>query len=176
MKKLLPKIALNPQGFTFLRYKKAKPVLKFHNAGFTLIELLIVVTIISILTVIGITVYSGIQKNARDAVRKADIDAIANAMEANYSKTTAGTYDALAASMFSQSVVPTDPSNGQTGCGSATGPCNYCVRATAGQCVGGTTGDTKVGPGQPPSGATFTVCANLENYATNAYYCRSNQQ
>ncbi len=153
MKKLLPRSIRNPKGFT-------------------LIELLIVVTIIAVLSVIGAVVYTGIQKNARDASRKAAINSVADAMEASYSKTTAGSYDALALTMFSSSTVPTDPQNGKNGCGSATAPCKYCSRSAAGACAGT---DTTVAVGAPATGATYTVCANLEN-GTNQYYCRSNSQ
>ena len=49
--------------------------------GFTLVELLIVISIIAVLSVIGVTVFSGVQKSARDAKRRGDIDAIAKALE-----------------------------------------------------------------------------------------------
>ena len=42
-----------------------------RKKGFTLIELMIVVAIIAILSVIGVTIFAGIQKNARDAKRRA---------------------------------------------------------------------------------------------------------
>lgn len=44
--------------------------------GFTLVELLVVISIISILAVIGVTIYASAQKNARDAKVLADFDAI----------------------------------------------------------------------------------------------------
>lgn len=51
--------------------------------GFTLVELLVVVAIIAILSVIGLTIFTSAQSNARDARRKSDVDAIANALETN---------------------------------------------------------------------------------------------
>lgn len=133
MKKFLPK-STNPKGFT-------------------LVELLVVVAIIAVLSVIGITIFSGVQKNARDARRKADISSISNALEAHVNTTTnqfctgaAGTYCAPLASVswFSSGLIPTDPSTGA----------QYT--------------------GLPVNGATsYSVCATLEAGGT---YCQANQQ
>lgn len=49
--------------------------------GFTLIELLIAISIISILSVIGLVVYQGITSKARDSVRKQDLNKLAMALE-----------------------------------------------------------------------------------------------
>lgn len=133
MKKLLPQNAKNPQGFT-------------------LIELMIVVVIIAVLAVIGVTVYSNIQKNARDSRRRADIESISKALEAHvnqsanqYCTGAAGSYCFPAASWFAGGAIPADPN------GSA-----YS--------------------GLPVSGATtYNVCATLEN-PSGSTYCLSNQQ
>ncbi|KKS11776.1 hypothetical protein A2617_02100 [Candidatus Daviesbacteria bacterium RIFOXYD1_FULL_41_10] len=49
--------------------------------GFTLIELLVVITIIVILSTIGVAVYSAAQATARDGARRAEVDQIAKAIE-----------------------------------------------------------------------------------------------
>lgn len=55
--------------------------LSVNKKGFTLIELMVVIAIIAILSVIGITVFSSVQKSARDAKRRLDGKAIALALE-----------------------------------------------------------------------------------------------
>lgn len=144
------------------------------SAGFTLVELLVVVAIIAVLSIIGITIFGNVQKNARDSRRKADIDSIAQAMEANFGKTTAGQYDALKNTFFSSGYVPTDPINTGTTC--SNNACKYCVKTTTGACA---SGDTTVADSAPASSTTYTVCASLET-ATGpqgvSFYCRSNQQ
>ena len=52
--------------------------------GFTLIELLVAVSILAILSAVGLSTFIGAQKKARDARRKADLKAIQNAMEQYY--------------------------------------------------------------------------------------------
>ena len=60
--------------------------MKESALGFTLVELLVVISIIAVLSVIGVTVFSGVQKSARDAKRRGDIDAISKALEVHYGK------------------------------------------------------------------------------------------
>lgn len=98
--------------------------------GFTLVELLVVISIIAILSVIGITVYSGVQKSARDAKRRGDLHALVLALE-QY-KTQNGSYPAVGDCWQSQACwsltglkltgyiqdIPNDP------LGSNTGACN----------------------------------------------------
>lgn len=82
-----------------------------NSKGFTLVELLVVITIITILAVVGLTLFGGAQKNARDARRRADVNAIANAIEL---KKTSGVayYDAnISNSDFSSGVIPAETYN-----------------------------------------------------------------
>ena len=51
------------------------------GSGFTLIELLITVSIIAVLSAVGITSYQGTQARARDAIRKDDLKTLATALE-----------------------------------------------------------------------------------------------
>ncbi len=51
------------------------------KGGFTLIELMVVVSIIAILSTIGLVGYQVVTKNARDAKRQSDLKAIQSALE-----------------------------------------------------------------------------------------------
>lgn len=54
--------------------------------GFTLIELLVAITIIAVLSIIGLNAYSGVQQSARDARRKDDLRSIKVALELYYQR------------------------------------------------------------------------------------------
>jgi prepilin-type N-terminal cleavage/methylation domain-containing protein len=81
--------------------------------GFTLIELLVVIAILAILAVIGMVVFSGVQKNARDAKRKADVAAIAQAYEVKKSNT--GGYAVLLDADFAGGKIPAPPEGASGG-------------------------------------------------------------
>ena len=49
--------------------------------GFTLIELLVTISIISVLTAIGLANFAVSQKRARDARRQADLESVRSALE-----------------------------------------------------------------------------------------------
>ncbi len=68
--------------------------LKRKESGFTIIELLIVIIVIGILATLVITTFSGIQRNARDRTREADVNALHSQIEYYYGQN--GTYPTLA--------------------------------------------------------------------------------
>lgn len=140
------------------------------SKGFTLVELLVVVSIIAILSVIALAVFTGIQPRARDATRRSDLEAVSKAMEVGYSE-SGGRYSDLAASMFSSRIIPKDPLNG-TATGCQGNYCKYCVKASVGNC---SSTDPTVGTGQPPADTTYVVCTNLEQ-GSPTYICESNQR
>lgn len=152
-----------------------------NTKGFTLVELLVVVAIIAILAVIGLVIFTGTQKTARDGRRKGDIDAIAQAMEVSYGKTTPGQYDPLVTTMFSSGAIPQDPINTSAVTTDSACPtvCRYCFRQgssaqTATACANVTSPiTTSAGPTGGASNLYWSVCANLEGGGS---YCRSNQQ
>lgn len=80
-----------------------------RQRGFTLVELLVVVSIIAILSVIGIAIFTNTQVDARDAKRKGDLDALAQALEASYGKDTTNpqTYK-LDSANFNNNKIPVD--------------------------------------------------------------------
>lgn len=148
MKKFLPKTLNNPQGFT-------------------LVELMVVITIIAFLAVIGIVSFTNIQAQARDGRRRADIDAIATAMEANRDP-VAGTYKAYSdTSIYANGVLPSDPINA-----------TYNSLAYGYVVTGGAAGSTayvacarlEKGNGNSSSGTSMTPSGTLN------FYCRANQQ
>lgn len=51
------------------------------SKGFTLIELMVVVVIIAILSIVGISLFSTAQKNARDGVRRAELTGLGKSIE-----------------------------------------------------------------------------------------------
>lgn len=139
--------------------------------GFTLIELLVVVAIIAILAVIGVTVFSGVQRNARDARRKADVSAIADALEAQKTPNTT-TYPAtVLANFFASGVIPADPSTGTsyipTYVTYSAGNATFCVCSTQALENGG---------GNATANGAAGVCAWSTTSTNGTWYCNASQQ
>ena len=82
-----------------------------HERGFTLIELLVTISIISILAVIGTTIFSNVQNSTKDSRKKADSLSIAKALENKYSPVT-GTYTGVTGSDFAGGSIPAPPDGG----------------------------------------------------------------
>lgn len=62
------------------------PLLKKSGAGFTLVELLVAISIIAILSAVGLAIFSNIQSKARDSIRKNDLRSLATALEIYFQK------------------------------------------------------------------------------------------
>lgn len=124
--------------------------------GFTLIELLVVMSIIAILTTIGLVAYKSIQESARDTERREEILQIAAAIEAHkdnttneYVFTTGTTTDTDLAKEFPQSVSGTTligPAAGLDPLGN-----NYCIVTV-----------TTVESLTPPTSVDDTNCTALQ--------------
>lgn len=144
------------------------------KSGFTLVELLVVIAIISILAIIGMVSYIGVQKGARDAKRRADVNSITDVLEAHYND-TASPCSATAIMPYCASVSDTFFSGGRPHAPSGT---DYSIKI-------------------PAERTSYTVCADLENNngnssdagtdtdpadftlitdGTGGFYCRRNQQ
>ena len=155
--------------------KSANPEPRTPNQlGFTLIELLIVVSIIVILATIGVIIYGNVQKNARDAKRRADISSITKTLELARIKADLDTYPALDPSQFANTL-PIDP-GGKSYCASAVS--SGAPAAVPGVWTSGDCSDVPnyslVASGNPPAGTIdFRVCASLES---GTVFCVSNQQ
>lgn len=68
---------------------------KNKKFGFTLVELLIVISIISILTIVGISSFRTIQTKSRDAKRKNDLSSISKALNMYYNDVGVFPYGSL---------------------------------------------------------------------------------
>ncbi len=155
------------------------------QSAFSLIELLVVISIIAVLTTLGLAMYSEVQKRTRDAQRKADITAIAKALEVHYQDDK---YKQLSNDWFENGVIPqTDPGGkNYCGCAAATGDPPFGTTGTSGwiranSCPADNTGGcaawaqvSTTNPVPAVGGATWRVCALLE--AADKVFCKHNVQ
>lgn len=143
------------------------------KSGFTLIELLVVVSIISILSVIGLATYQNVTARAKDAKVRADLDAIRKAYETNFDPTLnngQGGYKKLSGSNFASGQIPTfdgktpyilvgpdgaglnDNSSSFLACAPINGAKGVCTAASDNcACVSSTSGSGNVTYTPPPS-------------------------
>lgn len=149
-----------------------------NKKGFTLIELMVAISIVAILSTIGLTLFSNAQEIGRDGKRRADIAAIAANLESRWNTPApngcaGGLYCQPVGGWFAGGSVPYDP---------------LCTSPT--DCPSGATAYS----GLPADGAvSYILCAKLEQAGSgNAYgadghttqvgseskdyYCRKNQQ
>lgn len=125
--------------------------------GFTLIELIIVIVILAILATLGFNYYNGMQANAKDSKRKADVNALYKAYTTNVKN---GLYQPLKSSQFMAGQVPQTPEGTDYTC--VTGPSDNCTTQ---------------------SNDKFVVCTGLGNQAgtpcsasSSTCYCQSSTQ
>lgn len=142
------------------------------SEGFTIVELLVVISILAILTTIGIVQYHGINSKARDSARRADLYEIATALEVN--KIPDG-YISLQTNQFS-SFQWADP-GGNSYCIASGNPADPEAALPWGNSC--PSGFTIVAPGVPAG--TFTiwkVCTFLENPGSGNpnVYCKTSRQ
>lgn len=92
-----------------------------QNNGFTLVELLVVISILGVLSVVGVTVYSGLQKRIQDTKVRADVDAFVKAYELKFNVAT-GEYPATISEDAFTGGVPKKPDKSlYQGCDNSTG-------------------------------------------------------
>lgn len=109
-------------------------IMKQTRAGFTLVELLVSLSIIAVLTAIGIASFSTASKQSRDTKRKSDLQQIRAALEmyrsdnGNYPSAGSGSWVEVTAGLTTPLVstyisdVPADPLSGQSYYYMATNP------------------------------------------------------
>lgn len=139
---------------------KLLPKTSKNKNGFTLVELLVVIVILAILGVVGVTLFSGTQSRARDAKRKADIQAIADAFETNY-VAGVGYTTTLSATWFADQAIPTNPPGTAAYNGSSITTSTFVYCAT----LENTTGN-----------ATTSTGGGLGSTSTGLYFCKRNSQ
>ncbi|EKD84962.1 MAG: hypothetical protein ACD_38C00126G0003 [uncultured bacterium] len=114
--------------------------MKLSARGFTLIELLVVISILGLLSTIGLSVFTNAQKKARDVRKKVDVASIAKALEMKFKYDTQK-YQKLNDEDFGSGGIPKPPGGG-----------NYNYISEGRKSNTPFTAET----------ADFTVCADLE--------------
>lgn len=131
-----------------IRDKKMKSYLPKKSSGFTLIELIVAISIVAILSVVGFSVFSNTQKNARDSKRMTEIDALTKAIESTWDPS---------ANKYSYTVAQFNadfPTNTTRPYDSVSGRA-YCVRTSA----------TPITPPAPNAAVTLTATGCQTGYS-----------
>lgn len=177
MNKLLPKTANN-------------------HKGFSLVELMVVISIIAILAVIGFSIFTGAQAQARDGRRRAELDALAKSLETGFDANTRvytytqATFNADFSITTTRPIDPQAPTRQYciaTDTASSTPPgvaANNVASTTTGCATGAPAGVTYVviapnatsptGIPLPGSTDSWTLCAGMER--ATAPFCISSLQ
>ena len=132
--------------------------------GFTLIEILVAVTIVAVLSIIGVVSYSSINKRSRDAKRKSDLEQVRSALEMY--RADNGSYPSVNASNLQTAdnltalvpdYVPQLPSDPKYSSSNPSAGPFYYYQPTNGVDSGGTT--LYYG---------YCICGDLENSGSNS--------
>lgn len=147
-----------PKALVYLKWRKSG---FYRDKGFTLIELLVVISIIAILSAVGLVTFTNVRKSAQDAKIKSDINAIKKAYESNYDPTLnggQGGYKRLLGSNFADGKIPTKPDGTQYSC--SIGPDPAPTSTNYGCTINPSSGNAPVGvdpsQGYSVSGTTST--------------------
>jgi prepilin-type N-terminal cleavage/methylation domain-containing protein len=150
--------------------------------GFTLVELMVAIAIIAILSVVGVGVFTGAQRNARDARRRQDIEAFSSALDGNIAISATGvqSYTPLTTAMFASGALPTDSGNGTatyvgasaTGATALPAAITVWPNTSAIPTTPATYATLAAGFPAAANTNTYIVCALLES-AANATHCKT---
>ena len=158
------------------------------HKGFTLIELLVVIAIIAVLAVMGFAAFSGLTGRGNDDRRRADLKAIADALEVR--KGTNTSYQTIFGTDFAAGVPPQEPSRTAAntpkycytdGTASIANPTTWANNANCPSSAGGSgTGWMVINNATVPTvsaGATFfKVCGLDETNVIGGLICFGSRQ
>lgn len=179
-----------------LKRKQGFTTFSLHERGFTLVELLVVISIIAVLSVIGMAVFTGVSKSGRDAKRREDVDAIAKALETTKVNSL---YRPLTDSDFASGAKPKDPTYKSCSLGGFVSTNGGCAEVISNVTYGYIVCGAGTNPPNDSLGSgicsllpapDFYICTRLENNSGGNYsdmwftsptanggtYCRRNQQ